>query len=527
MTSAILNLDATTLTFGPNGIDCFSFPLSRAELVSMERAMTSTMAGLARSLPRDEPASAGLGAVSKAIVLDALPCFYADVLARRVGGPIAPPKASRVVGAIVSGCEPDDPPGLGSLTRGIPEPAWRRLGRPFKSFLTNPPIKAVWPMFLGADDVCAIATSPLIVHQQDVLRERLGLVPASWWFRKPLSEADIRAGDGVLVEEFVDQAVNAAYEAVGEAGPSPAVASYLRRTSGRAVQLAAAWCRRFDQMHRSLPRRLWTGTGGDTWARLVRSAVRRHGGTVRGHDHGSGGGHVSMPHYSYNEFFECDEFFTFTDAQARGVQEFNVYPEFLFEDHVPAIRAASNWHLPIPTTNLPRGGRDRAVVHVGMPLQGENFVTTPLVPDYVLLDWYGRLFAQLSQLGYRVIHKAYPSTTTVPVVEGLERMGVEIERRPFEQAICEGDILLFDHASTTTFGHALRSTLPVVLVDFDVLPFNEVARDKLERRCSLVPGSFDQRGRATVDWDALRDGLERAVDLKDRSYPVEYYGTSE
>jgi hypothetical protein len=83
----------------------------------------------------------------------------------------------------------------------------------------------------------------------------------------------------------------------------------------------------------------------------------------------------------------------------------------------------------------------------------------------------------------------------------------------FEKVWKTADLLLFDYPSSTTFGVALRTTKPIVLIDFGQFDWLPAAAQGLRQRCAVVDGRIDGRNRLMVSWEALQGAIARAPAL--------------
>jgi len=146
------------------------------------------------------------------------------------------------------------------------------------------------------------------------------------------------------------------------------------------------------------------------------------------------------------------------------------------------------------------------------------------IPDLVAVDWQARLLGKLTKWGYQVLHKPHPGGTARPPIGFVEKFGVRMLGGRFEDVMSRADLYLFDFALTSTFGPALSSAKPMVLIDFGMAPWIEEARKMLERRCAIVRGWFDEANRAHVHWDELRDAIEESRNLMDMSLVNTYFG---
>jgi hypothetical protein len=77
----------------------------------------------------------------------------------------------------------------------------------------------------------------------------------------------------------------------------------------------------------------------------------------------------------------------------------------------------------------------------------------------------------------------------------------------FEEVMGEADLFLFDWSHSTTFWKALCTDRPVVYVDFGLSGFAPGVSPLIERRCRVVPATYDSNNLPQVDASALADAI--------------------
>ena len=121
---------------------------------------------------------------------------------------------------------------------------------------------------------------------------------------------------------------------------------------------------------------------------------------------------------------------------------------------------------------------------------------------YSQLDLEYRLITTLKNLGYYVIYKAHP--------DRLEEIGSlfndvvdEVITDSFEKVWQRSDLLIFTYTSTTTFGYALTTNLPIVLLDSAQEFRDKKEYSDMSSRINLVKTSFDDNMRINFNSDLL------------------------
>jgi hypothetical protein len=255
----------------------------------------------------------------------------------------------------------------------------------------------------------------------------------------------------------------------------------------------------------SLPRTVWTGTGGNIWDLILRLAVKQADGHVTGHDHGGGSGHVNVPIVGYIELWACDEFVTFNKKQAELYNEAQKYWPIL--DKMPPIvsgikretKALTDLDAHKKTKNKPI----KTILLLATLYDRDRGRGAAFYPDIIYTDWQARLIAHLQKSGYKVLFKPHPESQITPH-KGVRDMGdIEIINGLFSDIKQPVDLILFDFTRTTVFLEALKTDTPIVLIDFDSLPWHDNAKELCAKRCGFVEGHFDENNRVCVDWDKV------------------------
>jgi len=528
-------LDVERMTITPHGLKDFVWPLTRKEVLAMRDTILPPLVYAARG--HSEADGELLSIVLPHFIKEAMELYQAHALCRRFSDlgyrPIVPAQ-SCLLPALATGIAPSSSPFLESLLSGpsraerwswIP-PALRRIWRsvPWNG-LSLSGLRSIDPKC----DIVALQASPLINCHARAESDIVKYSSLKDWFN-PLDGWSERSISRLVTSTAT---INAAMDTVkigfaaGNEKLPDYLASYLRAWLVKATGLARCHLSTLLQQPDRLPRRLWTGTGGSIWARILRHAARRLGGVVTGHDHGVGTGHLVSSYPTLVEFESCDTFVTFTRAQATALQR-GLRDDLLIPTKAPEIIALPSCCRPAALTKIQeRKSRTRLsvirkVMYPSSFYNGERMHFGVRIPDPVAVDWEGRLFSHLGAWNYKVLHKPHPHSVALPPAAFQSRLGVRILSEPFERVIDQADVLIFAQPQSTAFVTALTSDKPIVFVDLGLFKWVPEAYEMLKRRCRVVRGWFDKENRAQVNWDELREAIEESRDLKDPSF-VETY----
>ena len=409
---------------------------------------------------------------------------------------------------ILRGASPPETGGDSSLvdmgayaqTTQIPHQAVRRLIRT----LSWTPLMRL-PATLAAPQALAVSHNPLLVAEARRRRARLGFRHAA-----PLIERIERRATGGSLLDGPEQIGALADRALDRLTDDDALTDEMRRRS--VTVLRPVYTRKLARAARalgvlrtdkSIPRALWSGTGGFSPTRALSIEVRRRGGTVTRFDHGG-----TMPLLAEPYFLVHGELAVSTDY---------VMPSAMAAQQAVIARAAA-LARPFSLISLaggrgdpgldpgPRGARPAArrtrVLFVGTAYYGFSQTYPPFPPAPIYLDWQHRILKMLGSLPIEMIHKPHPGGLFSGCPPDMDHLA-QVDPRPFEQAMADADCFVFDIAASTTFSIALSSDRRIVLLDFGCMRFSEEVWPLIRARCRVVPVTCDDRNRASVDAEAL------------------------
>ncbi len=522
-------LDTSRMAASREGIENFYWPLAHAELATFRDELFAGLANVARARGDELDLERDLfGSICHFLTKEGMSLFLVHALVRRIraGGhePVWPANA-KVFPALAKGRapEPADSQLVQTLKKGpVCHATWKR---PLVKLHHNVALNGFsWRALRPSNPTRDIVA----VHLTDVLQEHARSVPDAVeyavfgeWFA-PISDGDLaREAPEPLHERVRGEAVQAVAKAFKEGGEelAPYLAAYLDATLAAGSRLARQYLERIGRYPEKLPRRLWTGSGGYLWARLLRHAVRRQGGEVTGHEHGTGEGLIAyFNSKTFMDLESADRFVTFNSNQCRWLRE-TLDPRYLVPRQAPEITIptyrsglvkyagdALLRHGKTPTAKGPL-----RIMYVGSIYCSERPRAGHHNADLVIADWQARLFGQLKEWCYEVVFKPHPEGEQRPPASFVEKMGIRFIEGRFEAVWEQADVLLFDWKSTSAFCSAINTDRPIILFDFNFERFVPEARELVERRCNVIPGWQDADNRLQIDWEQLRSALESPI----------------
>jgi len=119
-----------------------------------------------------------------------------------------------------------------------------------------------------------------------------------------------------------------------------------------------------------------------------------------------------------------------------------------------------------------------------------------------------RLIQLLKLGGHPVLYKAHPESAVY--ARPLYKSQCTVSSTPLEKIYCSATCLIFTTATSTAFGFAMATTVPIVLVEHKDNIWQEHVMREVSRRCAIIRYSEDDRGGALLSLDCLNQALEEA-----------------
>jgi hypothetical protein len=525
-----LILDPEKITVGPEGLDPFVWPIAQDEIAAVRDRFLSGLAeiGRAGAQARDE-ATQVLDIMVIYWVATVLTAYRACALVQRCKTSrieLQATERNAIVFRILAGEAPPPESYVARLINGPPARSllWRVL-RDCRNLTRRETMRhrSFWRGAMS-NAIVAITTGPILEMQAAAAGEPVFCLPHNVWFssvrRTELEPA--RREMSRLVAEVL-QVVETAFSA-GNAELPGFVAKWISEQI--AASLAATWVhyKRLIGKPRRLPKRLWTGSNGSPFTRMLRRAVRLNGGATVGHDHGTGTGVFYNFAAPLLEFVDCDRFVTFSEVQAATLRQVPG-TEWMISPRRPEIVPVSRGQSRAVDAhgNGARGkSGPRKILYMDTIFTGDRVWFVPLPSDAVTIDWAARLVAKLQSWGHEVTYKLHPSEGRLPRPL-QEQFSLATCTVRFEEIYRDYDLILYDMPHSTTLPLSLMSDKDVVIIDRQLLQWGPGALDLLQRRCPVVPAGYDTNNRQTIDWDQLRDAIHAAGGRRDPAFVQAYF----
>jgi hypothetical protein len=261
---------------------------------------------------------------------------------------------------------------------------------------------------------------------------------------------------------------------------------------------------------RRLPHRVYTGTGSKRMSRALGLEVIRRGGEATRCDHGGSLLLLHGPDYmALNELSVSSRFVVPTPTAAAS-------PELLAGIRRVASlvtcsidSADGDPGLDVGAAAFVRsssdGGRRRAM-YVPSVFYGLHQASPPVLAGPLYLDWQARLVSMLQDMPIDLLCKPHPGGHKPPAELNPMR-NAQVISAPFEQAVADADVLIYDFPATTTLAVGLCSDRPIVLIDHGTMQFNPSLADEVAARCTVVRCTYNDRNLPVVSRSALESAI--------------------
>ena len=251
---------------------------------------------------------------------------------------------------------------------------------------------------------------------------------------------------------------------------------------------------------------------GGPLPRAFAVAVRNTGGKVTSFSHGGHIGLYDTPTFALSEFALSDEFIAYTETSSELFKKIKDNHSPL-KDNKFTIRHANiddyqKMHekycrrKPVKKVNT--------IMLLGYPGIPWRVRHSSASLSLMQLDLELRTVKLLKKQGYDLIYKAHPDR--LQESKGIfEDMAQVLYKGYFEDYMDLADLYVFFQMKSTAFSSALCTNRPIIAFKMKDEPFKPFMEPMqlLEKRCSIIQGSFDERNRIILDEKRLQGALNK------------------
>jgi hypothetical protein len=276
---------------------------------------------------------------------------------------------------------------------------------------------------------------------------------------------------------------------------------------------------------RRLPKQVLCSEMGSPENRIIALAAKRKGAEVVAFSHGNDAGHIEKITDAFWDYSICTKYVALSKrssemhaarAKKSGLSACadTKFESSYTEEYVTFLRSGS-------VASEPGSEGVRTVLLTGFPMHAQRYI-------YGRGEYFPfRLGAELEvarilkAAGIRVLYKPHPETAAIMSEIMKERVDA-ILTGSFEAALDQTDCVVFTYPVSTTFGATLGSNIPIVLLDHLGRQWSRDAREKLARRCAIVPCDIDDEGKFQLPADELVEAIKISPSKLDHTYLLEY-----
>jgi len=342
-------------------------------------------------------------------------------------------------------------------------------------------------------------------------------------FPKPVELLAAHAPSQPSQQSSVDEALSGVIQTAIDCADLRKPADDLRK------KLLSAWQRRLCSLHQlhqsilshqAIPETILLGGASFPPFRIVSLAAREKGTKIVAFQHGHNLGFTDADIICFNDYAICDEFVCATKQQIPLARR---------RAHLSALSRVRDIHFVALETDAYQGHRQRyqlerkthngpkRVMIIGSPMSSNRSTTGVCDAYYHWLRLDILMARALKGAGYRVLYKPHPSSLDAATT----LIGPEVDEMPtapFEDCCTDADTFIFGTPLTTTFGMALCTDTPIVMIDPEGRNWNPEIEALLRKRCEFVAASLDGHNRINLDLPKFVAAIETAPERRSNEF---------
>ncbi|MDC3208386.1 hypothetical protein OBA27_01440 [Pelagibacteraceae bacterium] len=195
----------------------------------------------------------------------------------------------------------------------------------------------------------------------------------------------------------------------------------------------------------------------------------------------------------YGEFSICSRLIAKSYDEFKFANEV-VEKNLIVEDKSQVIlHSTSEINPKRYTKEIYRNDVIKNIMILGFPHKPTFTVGQPHLNSITQITFEMDLCNHLKSSGYKVFYKCHPDR--IDEVRSVLKDKVDyFLTEKFEDCYSLCDCIFFTYASTTAFGFALGTEIPIVLFNFSTSDLNYENLTRIEKRCSISKLNFDKKG---------------------------------
>ena len=239
---------------------------------------------------------------------------------------------------------------------------------------------------------------------------------------------------------------------------------------------------------------------------------RKFNTRVVGFEHGNTFGSLLSRYFAPSELAHCDEYIVAASKSIPNFREAQRTARLPYGTETQISSMDTDYYrvLGERSKTLKVSEKIRRVMLIGFPMNQNRYMDFPGHFSLFHLDLEIRLLVFIKQRGFKAIYKAHPDR--LREVKGVfERFSDEIKAEAFEEVYDTCDAYLFAHTETSTFGIAVCTNKPIIVIEIEGKPWKGNAYELVSKRCRMVPARITNKCRILFDEQALERALNGRI----------------
>ena len=292
-------------------------------------------------------------------------------------------------------------------------------------------------------------------------------------------------------------------------------------------EIRKAWIRRLadvDALYCHLrkfsakPSTLLVSGGTNPFRKITVLAFQREGVDTKVFHHGNDFGARITQNGHRGEVSHCRQFYCPTEAICATYRR--SYQNTLTEsrygtEYFSVYQDGDKSYLPYKTGTKNKGKVDTVLI-LGRPLNFSRITDARLSHFVQKIELDRRLIQLFKAMKFTVKYKPHPEWSSV-ARRAMDNCDIDILEGSFEDHWDQADICLFSTVTSTTFGFAMSTNIPVILLNAVGNEWDQEARMLVEKRCAVINVTSDDVGRAVVTQAELADAVTDSVEKSDNT----------
>ncbi len=239
---------------------------------------------------------------------------------------------------------------------------------------------------------------------------------------------------------------------------------------------------------------------------------RKFNTRVVGFEHGNTFGSLLSRYFAPSELAHCDEYIVASSKSVPNFKEAQRMARLPYGTETRISSMDTDYYRTLAERSkpLPVSEKISRVMLIGFPMNQTRYMDFPGHFSLFHLDLEIRLLGFLRKRGFKAIYKAHPDR--LREIKGVfERFSDEIRAEAFEEVHHTCDAYLFAHTETSTFGIAVCTNKPIIVIEIEGKPWKGSAYELVSKRCRMVPAWINNTCRILFDEQALERALNGSI----------------